>query len=60
MTRLKTCPFCGEVEPQVEEFNIPFKGHSWAVCCPNCGAMSHPSIDREVAETRWNERAKDQ
>ena len=57
MTELKPCPFCGYPEQSAELFNMPFKGCGWAVACPDCGAMTHLSIDRETAERRWNERA---
>ncbi len=57
MTKLKPCPFCGYPDQSAELFNMPFKGHGWAVACPDCGAMTHLSIDRETAERRWNERA---
>ena len=58
MTRLKPCPFCGYPEQSAELFNMPFKGQGWAICCPDCGVMTWPSIDRETAEKRWNERMK--
>lgn len=57
MNELKPCPFCGETGQTVELFNMPFKGQGYAVCCPDCGAMTYPSISPEVAKSRWNERA---
>lgn len=56
MAELKECPFCGCKEQKIERFYIPFTGHVWAICCPDCGVMTHPSINEQIARKRWNLR----
>jgi Lar family restriction alleviation protein len=55
---LKPCPFCGDKELQVHNFDT-IDGKRYEVWCWQCGARGTVTSSEEAAIKRWNRRADD-
>lgn len=53
---LKRCPFCGDREPQVRNFDT-VDGKRYEVWCWQCGARGTVTSGEKAAIKRWNRRA---
>ena len=54
-TNLRSCPFCGDDEPDIIDNG---RGCYW-VHCTECGANGPGCFDAEGAAVFWNDRAYD-
>ena len=54
-TDCKPCPFCGVLNPSVEEEKIDAH-REWSVYCMNCGAKGPSDLGASGAVEMWNLR----
>jgi Lar family restriction alleviation protein len=56
--KLTPCPFCGEVNMQLERPPFSEFDHDWFAQCKNCGATATSSGTEADVVKAWNRRAK--